>query len=76
MPILLLIATPLLVLAFSEIVALWGVITVILLLVSPVVTGLLGFIGDLMSKISVKHVERPEHAEGLPPSPPPSSSLK
>ncbi|MEM3957909.1 MAG: hypothetical protein QXO47_06845 [Thermoproteota archaeon] len=45
---------------------------VILLLASPLIMGLLGFIGGLISGIVVKRVERPERAEGLPP-PPPSS---
>ncbi|MEM3390524.1 MAG: hypothetical protein QW491_14140 [Thermoproteota archaeon] len=72
MLILLLITSPFLVSSFSEIVVLWGIITVILLLASPVVMGLLGFIGGLISGIVVKRVERPERAEGFPP-PPPSS---
>ncbi|MEM3660071.1 MAG: hypothetical protein QXU11_06625 [Thermoproteota archaeon] len=72
--ILLLISAPLIVTAFSEMVALWTIMPVILLLVSPVIMGLLGFIGGLISGIVVKLVERPERAEELPPPPPPPSS--
>ncbi|MBO3842608.1 MAG: hypothetical protein FGF48_09395 [Candidatus Brockarchaeota archaeon] len=71
--ILLLISAPLIIMAFSEIVALWTAIPLILLAFSPIVMGLLGFIGGWTSGMVIKLAKRPKYAEELPPPPPPST---
>ncbi|MGB9716949.1 MAG: hypothetical protein ACPL4E_00705 [Thermoproteota archaeon] len=73
MLILLLVSAPFLVTAFSEIVALWTVIPLVVLTASPVVKGLLGFVGGFLSGFFTKP-ERPEEPQPPPPPPPPSST--
>jgi hypothetical protein len=72
--ILLLVFTPFIITAFSEIVTLWTIIPVIVLLVSPVMMGLLGLIGGLLSGVVVRLIEQPRRPEELPPPPPPPST--